>query len=236
MVRLAREGERATLRLLIVDDHEVVRRGLVATLAQLPHTTVVAAVSSGREALNLARCANPDVAIVDLRLPDMTGDELCRELHAVSPGVSVVILTAYLSEETVRNSLSAGAAAYVTKSAGVTKLVEVLEELRADPHARVAVDTAPDLVKRLDRLVAERQDRPVHITAQQEQILELAAAGLTNRGIGERLYVSESTVRFHVQKLKRQLQASTRAELVATAIRSGLIAPAPEDVGTTSRQ
>jgi len=221
------------MRLLIVDDHEIVRRGLVATLGQLPHTTVVGAVSTGREALTAVRHCGPDVALVDLRLPDMTGDELCREVRALSPGTSVVILTAYLSEETVRNSLNAGASAYVTKSAGVAELTEVLERIRANPHARVGVDAGAQLVKRLDRVVAERHGGPVHITPQQEQILELAAAGLTNRGIGERLYLSESTVRFHVQKLKKQLHASTRAELVARAIRSGVIAPAPEDVEAT---
>jgi DNA-binding NarL/FixJ family response regulator len=222
------------MRLLIVDDHEIVRRGLVTTLGQLPHTTVVGAVSTGREALSAVRHSNPDVALVDLRLPDMRGDELCREVRALSPGTSVVILTAYLSEETVRNSLGAGASAYVTKSAGVAELTEVLERIRANPHARVGVDAGAQLVKRLDRVVAERHQGALHITPQQEQILELAAAGLTNRGIGERLYLSESTVRFHVQKLKKQLHASTRAELVARAIRSGVIAPAPEDVEAAS--
>ncbi len=215
------------MHLMIVDDHEVVREGLMASLAAVDGLTVLGAVSTGSAALKLARRTTPDVALVDLRLPDMSGDELCRQLVALSPSISVVILSSYLSEETVRSSLQAGASAYVTKAAGLPKLREALEQIRAAPHKRLPVHLAPQLVKQLDRAVAERQG-PLHLSPRQERILELAAEGLTNRAIGERLYISESTVRFHIQKLKARYGARTRAELVARAIRLGVIPPAPE--------
>jgi len=219
---------------MIVDDHEVVREGLMATLASVEGVTVVGAVATGRAALELARRVAPDVALVDLRLPDLSGDELCRELLALSPSISVVILSSYLSEETVRSSLRAGASAYVTKSAGVPKLREVLVELR-NARGERPVQTAPQLVKELDRLVAERQGT-LRITPQQERVLELTAEGLTNRAIAARLFISESTVRFHVQKLKGRIGARTRAELVAKAMRLGVIPPAPEAATATSAQ
>jgi DNA-binding NarL/FixJ family response regulator len=212
------------MRLIVVDDHEVVREGLIATLSSVDGVTVVGAAATGSAALELARSARPDVALVDLRLPDTSGEELCRELLALSPSTAVVILSSYLSEETVRNALAAGASAYVTKAAGVPKLKEVLAELG---EGRVAEQSAPQLVRELDRLVAERQGA-LRITPQQERVLELTAEGLTNKAIAERLFISESTVRFHVQKLKERIGARTRAELVAKAIRLGVIPPAPE--------
>jgi DNA-binding NarL/FixJ family response regulator len=223
------------MHLMIVDDHEVVREGLLASLASVEGLRVLGAVSTGRAALKLARRVTPDVALVDFRLPDMGGDELCRQLLALSPSISVVMLSSYLSEEIVRSSLQAGASAYVTKAAGLPKLREALDEIRAAPGRRVPVHRAPQLVKQLDRLVAERQGA-LRVTPRQERILELAAEGLTNRVIGERLFISESTVRFHIQKLKGRFGARTRSELVARAIRLGVIPPGPEAFATASSQ
>jgi DNA-binding NarL/FixJ family response regulator len=220
------------MRVMIVDDHEVVREGLIATLASIEYLTVMSAVSTGSAALSLARREAPDVALVDWALPDMTGQELCRELLAISASTSVVILSSYLSEDTVRDSLMAGACAYVTKSAGVPKLREVLEELHADPHKRIPVHSAPQLVSELDHLEAERHGVS-RITPRQERIIELAAGGLTNRAIAEQLFISEATVRFHIQKAKERIGARTRAELVAKAIRLGLIPPSRDDVAPT---
>lgn len=217
------------MRLMIVDDHEVVRDGLVATLGAVERLTVIGAFSTGRDALALLRRETPDVALVDLRLPDISGDALCRAVLAASPATAVVMLSSHLSEEMVRASLSAGAAAYVTKAAGIRRLIDVLDELRAAPDARVPVHRAPQLVKQLDRLVAERQGA-LRITPRAERILELASEGRTNRAIGDELFISESAVRFHIQKLKERFGARTRAELVARAIHLGVIAPAPDDV------
>jgi DNA-binding NarL/FixJ family response regulator len=216
------------MRLLIVDDHEIVREGLLATFADVDWVTVVGTASTGREALGLTPAARPDVALVDFRLPDMSGDAFCRELLATAPSASVVILSTYLSEDTVRSALQAGASAYVTKAAGVPKLLEVLEELRRPETRQALVRSASILVKELAELETQREG-VLRVTPQQERILELTAEGLTNRAIGEQLFISESTVRFHLRGLSRRIGARSRPELVAKAIRLGLIPPAPED-------
>jgi DNA-binding NarL/FixJ family response regulator len=222
---------RARLRILIVDDHEIVRQGLLATLSH--KYDVVAAAANAAEALREAERSAPDVAIVDLRLPDLAGDELCSQLRARCPNTAVVILTTYVNDETVRRAIQAGASAYVTKAAGLPELLEVLRRLE-DETARGSADPtdAPQIVAQLHALVARRLEA-APLTPQQENILELAAQGLTNREVGARLYISESTVRFHLQKLKAKFDARSKTDLIARAIRSGAISPAPE--GTSSR-
>jgi DNA-binding NarL/FixJ family response regulator len=222
-------NEERAVRIIIVDDHEIVREGLIATLAASAELTVVGAAATGRDAVTLARRAQPDVALVDLRLPDMSGDDVCRELLRMMPSMAVVILSTYLSEEAVRSALRAGAAGYVTKAAGVSKLREVLHGIRHGSGERPQTHQAPQIVKQLHDLVSEREGG-LRATPQQERVLELAAQGLTNREVGERLFISESTVRFHIQKLKESTCARTRTELIAKAIHAGLIPPAPEDL------
>ena len=221
-----------TLRLLIVDDHEVVREGLQATLAADPRLQIVGAVATGRAALERARQTLPDLALVDLRLPDMRGEQLTRELRERFPSIAVIILSTYLSEETIRASLEAGAAAYVTKAAGLPELRGAIDRVMAGDRADGPL-TGPQIVKQLHEVVARRQTGAIP-TPQQERVLELAALGLTNHEIGERLFISESTVRFHIQKLKEKFSARTKTELIAKAIRTGFIAPAGEPGGTSS--
>jgi DNA-binding NarL/FixJ family response regulator len=214
-------------RILIVDDHEIVREGLRSTLSTDPGLEVVGDAATGREALEVARRTLPDVALVDLRLPDTSGEELCAQLRQRFPSTAVIILTTYLSEETVRSSLQAGAAAYVTKAAGLPELRAAIERVRAGEGV-ASVAAGPQIVKQLHDIVASRMSDMLP-TPQQERVLELAAEGLTNHEIGERLFISESTVRFHIQKLKARFAARTKTELIAKAIRVGVIAPAPED-------
>jgi DNA-binding NarL/FixJ family response regulator len=219
---------------MIVDDHELVREGVRSALSRVAGIEVVAEVATGREALRRVRQTLPDIALVDLRLPDMRGEELTRELARGFPGTAVIILSTYLSEETVRGALQAGAAAYVTKAAGLPELLAAIERVRlgrtvAGPAA------GPQIVKQLHQLVNERMSGTTP-TPQQERVLELAAQGYTNQEIGKRLFISESTVRFHVQKLKLKFEARTKTELIAKAIRTGFIAPASEaELAVTDR-
>lgn len=218
--------EAVRARILIIDDHEVVREGLVATLDAQAHYVVVGAVATGAEGLETARRTKPSLAIIDLRLPDMGGDELCRALTAAVPGIGVVILSTYMNEDTVRRALVAGAAAYVTKAAGLGELINAIDRVAAG--SITAPEQASQITKQLHALVAHRSAE-VPLTPQEENVLELAARGLTNEQIGRRLYISESTVRFHVQKLKRKLGARTKTELIAKALRGALITPTAED-------
>jgi DNA-binding NarL/FixJ family response regulator len=214
------------MRILIVDDHEIVREGVRSVLSVDPRFEVVGEAASAKEALQCARRTLPDVALVDLRLPDMRGEELTREFTRHFPETRVVILTTYLSEETVRDALAAGAAGYVTKAAGLPELKAALERVMEGGEAP-GTAAGPQIVKQLHSLVSARMSA-VSPTPQQERVLELAAQGFTNSEIGERLFISESTVRFHVQKLKAKFAARTKTELIAKAIRSGFIAPAEE--------
>jgi DNA-binding NarL/FixJ family response regulator len=214
------------VRIMIVDDHEIVREGVRASLSRTPGIEVVAEASTGREALRCVRQKLPDIALVDLRLPDMRGEDLTRELSRDFPGTRVIILSTYLSEETVRGALQAGASAYVTKSAGLEELLAAIARVGAGYGAR-GPGTGPQIVKQLHALVTERMSGTTP-TPQQERVLELAAQGFTNHEIGDRLFISESTVRFHVQKLKAKFEARTKTELIAKAIRTGFIAPARE--------
>ncbi len=221
------------MRILIVDDHEVVREGLRASLTADPRFEVVGTAETAREALTIARRMLPDIALVDLRLPDSSGEDLTRELRAKFPSTAVIILTTYLSEETVRGALAAGAAAYVTKAAGLPEVRAAIERVMEDGPAASGA-SGPLIVKQLHELVAGRMTE-VMPTPQQERVLELAAQGFTNQEIGTRLFISESTVRFHVQKLKAKFDARTKTELIAKAIRTGFIAPAGE-AGLTDPQ
>ena len=216
------------LRLLVVDDHEVVREGLMAALSSDGRFTLVGGASSAAEAVELARSTRPDVAIVDMHLPDLPGHELCRQLRSLLRDITVVALSSYLTEEAVRNAISAGASAYVTKAAGLQELRAVLDEVcTATGNPSDNGLNVTQIVRRLEQLVEARSDTSGP-TPQQARVLQLAAEGLTYGEIAKRLLISESTVRFHIQKLKLKFETNSKTELVARAIRSGLIV-APGD-------
>lgn len=208
-------------QVLVVDDHEVVRAGVTAALSRDERMTVVASAGDGREALALCCEHRPDVAVIDMRLPDMAGHELCRRMREQSPGTAVVVLSTYLSEEAVRDCVAAGAAAYVTKAAGLGELRTAIVDAhrRTDPDHRPCVS---QIVGRLEQLVADRGDSEAPTPAQ-SRVLALAAQGLTYGQIARDLRISESTVRFHIQKLKVKLGVRSRSELAVAAVRAGLV-------------
>ena len=225
----AAESEPRPIRVLIVDDHEVVREGVCAALSIDGTFQVVAAVATCAAALVAAARTRPDVALVDLRLPDAMGDRLCSELHRRLPSTAVVVLSSYISTDTVLAAMQAGASAYITKAAGLSQLRDVLCEVAAAGEDPVE----PQIVRQLRELVASRTG-DAGLTPHQERVLELSAEGLTYKEIGARLYISESTVRFHMQKMKAKFGTRTKTELIARAIRTGAMAPAAEELGPTS--
>lgn len=217
------------MRILIVDDHEVVREGLQATLASTPGFEVVDTAATAADALRLAVRLHPEVAVIDLRLPDMTGQDLCKRLKASAPSTKVIVLTTYLSEGAVRSSLDAGADAYVTKAAGIAALKEAIHDVTtASQEVSDRSKSTAQIVNRLHDAVRQREGA-LRVTPQQERVLQLASEGLTNREVGERLFISESTVRFHLQRLRELTGARTRTELIAKAMRAGVI-PIGEDL------
>ncbi|MER5669637.1 response regulator transcription factor [Pseudonocardia alni] len=218
-------GAVARTRLLVVDDHEVVRAGLAAALAQDPLLEVAGAAGSGREAMALLPGLRPDVAVVDMRLPDMSGDELCRRLRERTPGLAVVVLSSYLTEQAVREAVEAGATGYVTKAAGLGELRAAIAEAAAGTGRRASVS---QIMRRLEEVVDGRDGVGVP-TPQQARVLALAAEGLTYPEMARRLSISESTVRFHIQKMKLKLGARSRTDLVVRAVRAGLVVTPDEE-------
>lgn len=203
--------------ILVVDDHEIVREGLSASLSG-PGTRVAAAVGRGDEAIAFVTEKPVDVVVVDLRLPDMPGHELIRRLKQCRPHMGVIVLSTYLSEESVRQAREAGADEYVAKSAGMAELRAGLERVVTGTSL---VESPADLVRRQGRTDT------VRLTPQQEKVLMLAASGATDREIATTLYLSESTVRFHLQRLKVLLGARSKTQVIAEAFRRDLIQPEP---------
>lgn len=211
------------MKICVVDDHEVVREGLRSLLAYESDLRVVACAASGAEALQQIRRTLPDSVVTEFRLPDMSCEELCSRIRQKFPSTVIVVQSAYLSEDIVQRALSAGAAGFVTKAAGLAELRKVLEGIGSGTDTSLFGGTAA-LVQRLHR-TATHAHPGRRLTPRQERVLELAAQGMTYFEISEVLHVSESTVRFHVQSLKARLGARSRTQLVALAIHSGLIAP-----------
>lgn len=211
------------MKIIIVDDHEVVREGLAAALVA-EDVELVGVAGTGAEALDMAERVDPDLAVVDLRLPDMSGVDLVGRLVAL--GVEVVVLSTHLDEVTVQSCLAAGARDYVTKSAGIAELRATIR--RACAPGAVVETRAQDIVARMRGLVGSRTVG-AQVSPQQERVLSLVASGFTNQQVANRLHLSESTVRFHLQKLKEVVGAQTRSQLVAKSIRLRLIDPYAHD-------
>jgi DNA-binding NarL/FixJ family response regulator len=223
----------ARMKLLIVDDHEVVRNGLISALATDERFEIVGAAANAAEALQLARRTVPDAAILDMYLPDVSGDELCSRLLALLPSLKVIVVSSYLTEEAVRRAANAGATAYVTKAAGLPELRATLDRVWEDRGRPIEESSVPQIVRYLETLVKDRSGDDRAPTPQQARVLELAAEGLTYEEIAQRLMISQSTVRFHIQKLKVKFGTNSKTDLIVQAIRQGLIAPPGNEAGVT---
>jgi len=208
-------------RLMIVDDHEVVRMGLRAALDIEDDFTVVAEAASGVEAIERARAFRPDIILMDVRMEGMDGIEACREIRSELPDIHVLMLTSFAEEETVVAALLAGASGYVLKNVARARL---LEALRAVARGESLLDAA---VTRnvLDRLVSgkQRKDDGDNLTEREREVLALIAEGATNKEIAAKLVVSENTARNHVSHILSKLGFSRRAEAAAYAVRKGLV-------------
>lgn len=218
------------VRLIVVDDHEVVREGLAAALSTDARMRVVGAAATAEEAIRLVGATHPDLAVIDMRLPDLPGDELCRRLLQVRPQLAVVILSTYLTEEAVRDALHAGASGYVTKAAGLAELRAAVEQATDPGDQQRRRASVSQILRRLERVVDNRNE-PGAPTPQQARVLELAAEGLTYAEIARRLVISESTVRFHIQKMKIKFGARSRTELIVRAVRAGLVTTPDDEAG-----
>jgi two-component system, NarL family, response regulator DevR len=213
-------------RVLLVDDHAIVRRGLRSILELEPDISVVAEAGGREEALRAVDRARPEVVLLDLKLSadhDSEGLELCSEILAQRPETHVLILSTFLDERLLDQALRRGAKAYVLKEVDVVELVRII---RAVCRGESGFDARSAALVR--SLVAGR-DRPgdgpreTELTERERQVTELLATGLTNREIGEQMFISESTVKFHVRNVMRKLGVRSRAQVGYAAGERGLV-------------
>jgi DNA-binding NarL/FixJ family response regulator len=211
----ADSGAERPLRLLVVDDHEVVRQGLVAMLARRPNFQVVAEAGTAADSIELARRFKPDLVIMDVRLPDGSGIEACREIRAEMPDTKVVILTSYPDEEAVFSAIIAGASGYLLKQVRGRDLVAALEAVgRGESLLDPAVtEKVLDRVRRV--ATSGATDDLAQLTAQEQRILLLVAEGKTNKEIASEVFLSDKTVKNYVSSILSKLNLQRRAQAAA---------------------
>ncbi len=203
------------MRVLLVDDHEIVREGLRAVLEGQEDLEVVGEAGSVAEAVRRVGYDNPDVVVMDVRLPDGTGIEACREIRSRWPRVRVLMLTSYADEEALVSAVVAGASGYVLKRINSDELVA---SIRKVGEGESLLD--PTMTERLfRRLRGDEPEDPLlaRLSPQERKILDLIAEGLTNREIAERMYLAEKTVKNYVSNLLSKLEMSRRSEAAAYA-------------------
>ncbi|MBL8778604.1 MAG: response regulator transcription factor [Acidimicrobiales bacterium] len=204
-----------TVRVFLLDDHEVVRRGLRDLLEAEEDFEVVGEAGTAEEAYGRIPATRPDVAVLDVRLPDGDGIEVCREIRSKHPEIQCLMLTSFADDEALFSAIMAGAAGYLLKQVKGTDLVGGIRRVGAGESL-----LDPALTQKvLERLRTPEDDELAGLTAQERRILDLIAEGLTNRQIGERMYLAEKTVKNYVSNLLSKLGMSRRTEAAVFAAR-----------------
>jgi len=203
----------ASIRVLSVDDHPLLRQGIAAIINSQPDMLLVAEASSGSEGIQKFRAHQPDVTLMDLRLPDMSGIDTVIAIRTEFSDARIIMLTTFEGDVEVQRALEAGARGYMLKSMPPKDLVEVIRQVHAGKK-RVPAELAAQLAEHLsDEALTERE----------VDVLRHVAGGNRNRDIAERLFISEETVKVHVKHIMEKLGASDRTQAVAIAVRRGII-------------
>lgn len=206
----------APLRIILADDHTVMRAGLVALLGSEPTVDIVGEAGDGREAVRLVERLRPDVALLDLRMPVLDGVGATTEIVAGPTGTRVLILTTYETDADIERGVEAGATGYLLKDATREQLVDAI-------HAASRGETvlAPRVAQRL--VARMRRPVPVTLTAREAEVLDAVADGLSNGEIGRRLFIGEATVKTHLLRIFAKLDVNDRTRAVVVAMNGGLL-------------
>lgn len=210
---MSADSHSSLIRVLIADDHSLVRRGLAAVIGTQPDMTVVAEAATGDEAIALFRSHQPDVALVDLRMPGMDGLQTLTAIRHEYPAARIIVLTTYEGSEDIHRAFQAGAHSYVVKSMDSSQVLDVIRAVNSGerPMTRAIADK-----------LAERGAGSA-LTPRELEVLELMSKGLTNKDIGAVLHVTEGTVKLHVKSILAKLDVSDRTEAVTIAHGRGII-------------
>ncbi|MFE4107305.1 response regulator [Almyronema epifaneia] len=231
-----------TIRIVLIEDHDLTRVGLKAAMQQQPDMTVVGETSSGKAGLSILREIQPDVAVVDIGLPDMDGVEITRQFKASqneTATTKILILTMHDNEEAVMAAFAAGADSYSVKDVDIEQLIEAIRVTHAgnawiDPTiARIVLNQAQqqqvEIASSADGSASDRQAdyeqvlAAYPLTERELEVLELIVAGYSNAAIAEELYITVGTVKTHVCNILNKLSASDRTQAAVRALRTGLV-------------
>lgn len=204
------------IRVLVADDHAVVRAGIVALLAAEPGIEVVGEAVDGEDAVEQALALRPDLVVMDVRMPRLTGDAATAAIRAQADEVRVLVLTTYESDASILSAIEAGASGYLLKAAPADELIAGVRSVAAGEVA-LSPAIAAQLVARM------REPAPATLTPRETEVLRLVADGLSNREIGERLFLGESTVKTHLLRTFEKLGVNDRTRAVTLAMQRGLL-------------
>lgn len=207
-----------TISLIIVDDHEIVREGLRLTLQGEEDFEVVGEAASGKDLLKLLNSTRPNVILLDERMPEERGIDICKKLTKLDPEIKTIILTAHAEqEESIVQAMIAGAKGFLIKNVGISELKKAI---RAVVRGETVLDSqvASSIVNKL-----KQTPNKDSLTKQQLAIANLVAKGLTNREIAEQVFLSENTIKFHIQNIMRKLDVHNRIALVAKLMQEGKV-------------
>lgn len=201
------------VRLLVVDDHHIVRQGLIALLATVPEMQVVAQASDGRQALALFRQHQPDVTLMDLRMNSMNGVETTKAIRAEFPNARIIVLTTFDGDEDIYRALQAGAKGYLLKGMDTDELLAAIRAVHSG-KSRIPASVAERL--------AERMNTPA-LTERETEVLRLIVGGNSNKEIAAVLFISEATVKTHINSLLSKLGVTDRTQAATTALQRGIV-------------
>jgi NarL family two-component system response regulator LiaR len=213
-------NEMNPIRVMIVDDHDMVRRGLVAYLEDEPGLELVGEAGDGQEAVQLCDQVQPDVVLMDLVMPELSGAKATRIIRDRWPQVQVVALTSFQEKDLVQDALRAGAISYLLKNVSGQDLVETIRAAHAGRST-----LAPEAVQALIQPATPGPEPGYDLTPRERDVLALLVKGWTNAEIASRLGVSRSTVKVHVSNILSKLGVSSRGQAIGVAIRNGLVSP-----------